>query len=161
MAARQRQLSGVVALVVLGLVTVGLSLALRGDSWVTWHDYGRWTISEDRTAIRTERSALGCTTEYRAQMVDSQAGSVLLRFEQRPSSDPCPAVGCVSVEVFDCGVTIALPKSLPAGATVHALCEPERSFYATTVPGGGRPTLTTPPDQSSPIVCSPDPEGAD
>jgi hypothetical protein len=129
------------ALVVLGVALAGLTLTRRSDGWVIWHEYGRWSISEDRASIHTERSALDCTSKYRVQVVEAKPDRVLLRLERRPSTEVCDLVGCVSSALFDCGVTIALAEPLPAEAKVQAVCEPEKSLYATSVGGGARPTL--------------------
>lgn len=149
------------AAVLAAALALFLAVRSRDGGWEAWNDYGRWTISADRAVVRTERQGLDCASGHRVRVDTSKPGVALLRFESRPleSDEGCDAsMVCTVAGTFACGVTITLPAPVPVGWTVRSVCQPERTPYAATVPGGGQVTLRPGGGGAPPVVCSPVPE---
>ncbi len=122
-------------------------------SWETFHGFGRWALDTDRRTIYAERSTIRSScAEHRIVVADDSANPWLLRFESRITAEDCPAAGCV-----DCSLQLSLARAVPPDVEVRAVCDPDSSIFATTVPGGAQVTLRQPPDGSEPVVCSPVP----
>lgn len=160
---RSPKLVGAAAVVVLVAAAVTVLVGSRrggDDDWVGWNDYGRWTISADRTTVRTERQGLDCA-EHRVRVDAAEPGVALLWFEAkaRRSELGCNLkLTCSTAALFPCGETFTLPSPVPGADEVRSVCQPELTPYVTTAPGGAIPTLAPTRDGSLPIVCSPTPE---
>lgn len=110
--------------------------------------------------IRTERPGLAfsCSSSYRALITATDDSEWVVRFEASHSGGQCDSKGCEVETIFSCGAAITLDQAVPADVTVRAVCEPEESLFATTVPGGAQLTLGPAPDKTEAVVCSPHPE---